>query len=67
MSRKITTMNPQSNNTNEISVNIKGREQVVYAIPAKPKPREPWWKRNADLLLLIWACVMLIVYFWMNP
>jgi hypothetical protein len=48
-------------------VEVKGKTQIVYAIPAKPKPRRPWWQESALELLVIWGCVVLGVYIWLNP
>ena len=50
-----------------IPVKVEGSKQIVYAIPAKPKPRPSFIERNADLLLLIWGCVILAVYIYFNP
>lgn len=55
------------NKQDEIPVATYGKEPVIYTIPAKPKKKPPWWYRNADGLLLIWGCVVLMIYLWIYP
>lgn len=52
---------------NAIPVAIDGQKQIVYAIPAKPKPRDPWWKQNFAGLLAIWFCLLTAAYIWVYP
>jgi hypothetical protein len=50
-----------------LPVKVKGKEPVIYTIQAKPKPRRPWVVANFDYLILIWGCLVLAIYIWMNP
>lgn len=38
--------------------------KMVYAIPAKPKPRAPWYEKNAVAVLVILGCWIGIACIW---
>lgn len=48
-----------------IPVDVNGKKQIVYAIPAKPKPRRPWY--DSPLWLVIFWCLVAAILIGMNP
>ena len=38
--------------------------KIVYAIPAKPKPKPPWWyDKFGAILLLIYSIIMMVLMY----
>lgn len=52
-------------NQQPVQVEVNGKKQIVYAIPAKPKPPRPWY--DSPWWPFVLGCLVLAVWIGANP
>jgi hypothetical protein len=54
-------MREEGKTDNRIPVQVGKHNQIVFAIPAKPKPPKPWWERKSLEILTIILCFIIYI------